>query len=517
MTHLQRRIYGAVIRLHPAAFREEFGSEMAHDCEDAVHARGFAPLLGDAIVSLARQWKLTALAPREAAQPVASHPFLAGQYFMVDQGHLNLFDLACASVLSLMLFFVVGFAANLPNQHATSVQAVESSHDGGIDNASHGPSFAASNQGRQEAATTSASGYRVSPTHGIVRLGHRRGFGGWSLRSELRGGSPTSGTLAAALQQWVIITGIIWLTSFFFRRSPGIGKRVVLTALGLLAIAASVAFASIPKPPIHAQILHATTPLPSFEVATIKLIKDGKYAFRQGGPDEVYILGRTARFLIGDSYNLPPGSKDRLQGEPDWLDTNEYQVDAKIETSVAAAMQKMPKEEQINQRRLLMQSLLAERFKLKVHFETRDLPVYALVIAKGGPKLTHAKDLPPLDPAQPYRPRNVDDMRGSLMIVPKGGPMFEMIVKGETLDQFAGMLTPHPEIGGRPVVNQTGLSGAFDFTMDWTREQAAGSASDAGGPGLFAALEQQLGLKLVSTKAPIEVVIIDHIELPSEN
>jgi uncharacterized protein (TIGR03435 family) len=180
-------------------------------------------------------------------------------------------------------------------------------------------------------------------------------------------------------------------------------------------------------------------------------------------------------------------------------------------------MQKMSNQERLEQRRLLMQSLFKERFKLKVHFETRELGVYALVVAKGGSKLTPAKDLPPLDPSQPYRPRNVDDMRGSLMIVPKGGPMFEMIVKGETLDQFANMLTPHPEIGGRPVVNQTGLSGAFDFTMDWAREQEAGSASDAGGPGLFAALEQQLGLKLVSTKAPIEVVIIDHIELPSEN
>src|SRR5450631_1427448 len=89
MTHLQRRIYGAVIRLHPAAFREEFGSEMTHDCEDALPARGFAPLLGDAIVSLARQWKVRALAPPEAAQPATSHPFLAGQYFMVRSHNLN--------------------------------------------------------------------------------------------------------------------------------------------------------------------------------------------------------------------------------------------------------------------------------------------------------------------------------------------------------------------------------------------------------------------------------------------
>jgi uncharacterized protein (TIGR03435 family) len=521
MTNLQRRIYGAVLWLHPTAFRNEFGREMELDFDAAVPERGFTPLLGDAIFSVTRQWWARILLAQEAEQRIPGHPFLAGQYFMVGHGSsLTAFDLARASVLSALLLLTIGFAASIPNKRAVAnLETVRVSHDGGIDGCEANRSHTAAKEGQREvpggATLLTATGNGTAPYHGIVRLGRGAAGPEWGPRSS--GGPPPRGSLADALRQLAMISVIVWITSFLLRQSPGIGRRVILTALGLVGITASAAFGSVSIPPTHAQILHPTTSLPSFEVATVKLIKDGKYGFHQGSQDEVYIIGRSARYLIGDAYNLPPGSKDRLIGGPAWLDTNDYQIDGKIEAPLAAAMQKMPKDERIRQMHLLMQSLLADRFKLKVHFETRTLPVYALVVEKSGSKLAPSKDLPPLDPSQPVRPRNPADLRGSLLIIPKSGLMFEMIVQGETLDQIANMLTPHPEIGGRPVINRTGLPGIYDFTMDWAREQEAGSANDTSGPGLFAALEQQLGLKLVSTKAQVEVVVIDHIELPSEN
>jgi hypothetical protein len=273
MTRLQRRIYGAVLRLHPAAFRAEFGREMALDFEDALRDRGFAPLLGDATLSLARQWTGHVLPVREVEQPVPSHPFLAGQYFMVDRGRLTAFDLVCASALSVLLFLAVGFAANTPNNRiTTSLPPVPASHAGGIESPGNSPPIAIGNGGRQyadggrdlfpEAGDGSAS-YR-----GRVHLGPPTRPTRWGRR-HAKGGPEATISLANALRQFATISVIVWLTSLFLRRSPGIGKKVVLAVLGLLGVAVSVAFGSVAvRAPTHAQILHASGPPPSFEVAT---------------------------------------------------------------------------------------------------------------------------------------------------------------------------------------------------------------------------------------------------------
>lgn len=269
--------------------------------------------------------------------------------------------------------------------------------------------------------------------------------------------------------------------------------------------------------PLRAQAPHALSPKPSFEVASVRPFRPGHENFRRPGNDEIYILGRTARFLIEDAYNLPPGASQRVIGGSAWVDSNLYEIYAKIDPTLAAAMQNMNQQQLTEERRLLMQSLLEDRFQLKLHTETRELPAYALEVAKGGAKLTKSEELPPPDPSQPTRPRDPKSLRGNLMIVPKGGPMLEMIAQGETMQRFADMLTPHPEIGGRTVVDRTGLTGSYDFELDWAREQEAGATDAAAGPGLFTALEQQLGLRLVGVKAPVDVLVIDHIEQPGEN
>ena len=161
----------------------------------------------------------------------------------------------------------------------------------------------------------------------------------------------------------------------------------------------------------------------------------------------------------------------------------------------------MPPEQQHRQVALMEQSLLADRLNLKLHFEVRgEAAVYALVIAKGGPKLTAAK---PGEETQILSARR-NELKGQAV----------------TLDQFvhSPLWTP---IGNHLVINQTGLAGAYDFTLKWREDPvaegdaAAESSEDL--PPLFNALREQLGLNLVDAKAPLEVIVIDHIERPSHN
>jgi uncharacterized protein (TIGR03435 family) len=210
--------------------------------------------------------------------------------------------------------------------------------------------------------------------------------------------------------------------------------------------------------------------------------------------------------LITSAYNLPIGSGNRIIGGPDWLrqDIDQFEIQAKIDDAEYAVMQKMTPAQQHERVALMEQSLLADRFRLKVHFETREMPVYALVAAKSGAKLNPAK--------------NVESSRISTVGNEQG---IEMTAIGVTLEQFVHSPLVTGPSGGRPVVDQTGLQGAFDFTLKWTPEQLAASAVGkevgADAPSFFTALREQLGLLLVPSKAPVEVILIDHIEQPSAN
>jgi bla regulator protein blaR1 len=269
---------------------------------------------------------------------------------------------------------------------------------------------------------------------------------------------------------------------------------------------------------MHGQILHASGPLPSFEVATVKRFQpkpspppppaDGASDRRPAGPakiapgnggaqttDRVHAI-LPVQLMIAFAYNVPFGfERVRIIGGPDWLASEQYEIQAKIEDSLYAAMQKMTAAQQREQVDLMEQALLEDRFKLKVHFETREMPGYALTIAKGGPKLTPAKD-------------------GESTRISELGN--EMTVRAATLDQWI----QSPFLGGRAVVNQTGLKGAYDFTLTWSEQLATagdGQESGADAPSLFTAVQEQLGLKLAPEKIPVEVIVIDHIERPSEN
>jgi uncharacterized protein (TIGR03435 family) len=195
-----------------------------------------------------------------------------------------------------------------------------------------------------------------------------------------------------------------------------------------------------------------------------------------------------ASILIQSAFNLPMDSRDQIVGAPGWVngETDRYEIQAKIDDSLFAAMQTMTPELQRQQVALMEQSLLADRFKLKFHFETRDLPAYALVVAGGGSKLTPAKE-------------------GETTQLSSGAN--ETTGTAVTLDQFVHSPLLRPD--GRIVLDQTGLKGAYDFTLK--RESGPDAAS------IFTLIQEQLGLKLVPTKTPVEVIVIDHIEKPSGN
>jgi bla regulator protein BlaR1 len=298
-------------------------------------------------------------------------------------------------------------------------------------------------------------------------------------------------------------------------------RKIVIQVMGLLAVAVAGpgAFGVVRMVSVHAQILHASGPLPSFEVVTIRPWRrpltppppppsDGIAAPNPALPDKIAPInagGQTtdrvhsilsARLLIAFAYNVPFGfERIRVVGGPDWLGSDDYEIQAKIEDSLYAVMQKMNPAQQREQVNLMEQSLLTDRFKLKVHFETREMPGFALVIAKSGPKLRPAKD-----------------GESSRLSVRQN----EMTATAISMDQWIHS----PFLGGRVVVDQTGLTGTYDFTLTWSEQSVASGAGQENGtdaPSLFTAVQEQLGLKLVPTKVPIQVIIVDSIERPSAN
>ena len=225
---------------------------------------------------------------------------------------------------------------------------------------------------------------------------------------------------------------------------------------------------------------------PAYEVATIK----------PPGPSE---YASPLRVRIQSAYGIPVNSTGWVIG-PDWINSAKYVIQAKPPDSIRDASKTMTRPERIHAYQQMDRALLAERFKLKAHFETREMPVYELIVAKGGAKLKE----------------NPDAIHGQMAV---GKSMIRG--KAAPIDAFLGMLESVPDIGGRVILDKTGLTGTYDISLNWAPMEATGLNSaptlDAEAATLFTAIEEQLGLKLLATRAPGQVLVIDHIERPSEN
>jgi len=285
----------------------------------------------------------------------------------------------------------------------------------------------------------------------------------------------------------------------------------------------------------------------SFDVASVKPFKlePGKLprlpTFGLGPDDAKPAGGRFfARFplesFIQFAYKLAPFQMaDALANSPKWLRTDRYEIEAEAQGN--------PTKDQM---RLMMQSLLAERFKLAVHFEIKGLPVLALTQVKAGklgPKLLPHSQGPPCPEYEGFRldlsdPRKEvfphDCVAGYTRGMPDGTTF--MGSRDATMATAAYYFYAEGSGSGeidRPLVDQTGLDGTFDFVLEYKRDKkgipaalgqapeappgAAAPSDEFGGTPFVDALRQQLGLKLVRTKAPVRTLVIDHVERPSEN
>ncbi|HUY94731.1 MAG TPA: TIGR03435 family protein [Terracidiphilus sp.] len=163
----------------------------------------------------------------------------------------------------------------------------------------------------------------------------------------------------------------------------------------------------------------------------------------------------------------------------------------------------------MDERKAMLQNLLADRFKLVVHHQPKDFPLYALVVAKGGPKLQEAKPEEILHSGLDGRPM-CQHARGGRGVIH---------LEGCTVGDLAQTLSNWIMVNrGRAVVDQTGLTGRYTITLQWTPDDApATPQQDYSGPSMLTAVKEQLGLELKPIKGPLDTIVIDRVEMPSEN
>jgi uncharacterized protein (TIGR03435 family) len=247
-----------------------------------------------------------------------------------------------------------------------------------------------------------------------------------------------------------------------------------------------------PSPKIPPMDAHAS---PGIEVATIKPSKPDEQGFMlvfRGGRFQTKNVSLSK--LLAFAYGV---HDKQMIGLPPWAETEKYDIDAKPDTDGS------PNRQQFQG---MVQKLIADRFRLTFHRDKRDLPVYVLSVAKTGAKLTKSENQ---DGHENF------GLRG----------LGAITVRTATMSNFAAMM--QETVMDRPVIDETGLAGRYDFTLNWTPDDS--QFGGLGGklppptdntnppPNLYTAIQEQIGLKLEATKAPTDVMIIDHVEKPSEN
>lgn len=212
--------------------------------------------------------------------------------------------------------------------------------------------------------------------------------------------------------------------------------------------------------------------------------------------------------LLEYAYDVKEG---QIEGLPSWASSDTYEIIAKTDDAAAAQERPLPYDQRRQLIRTRVQALFSDRFALMLHHETKDLPVLTLTVAKGGPKLSEAALTPAEGDAHPLPPGSfMTGMTGAQWIMKSNQAPLSILITA---------LSGEPEISGRVVLDRTGLSGKYSFTLQWARENLSADTAASGtpGPSLFSALTQQLGLRLQSTKAAVDVLVIDHVEPPSPN
>jgi uncharacterized protein (TIGR03435 family) len=230
---------------------------------------------------------------------------------------------------------------------------------------------------------------------------------------------------------------------------------------------------------------------PGFEAASVKVSKLGEQTTIRRDPGRLDIANLTLRAMVRYAYDV----RDiQISGGPGWFDSDRWDIAATAGREVTD-----------DDRKKMLQSLLTERFRMTFHRETKELPVYALVVAKNGSKLK------PTAEGKPER----------IMLNVNGTGFHHMIGESVPLASLAKVLFGPV---GRIVIDHTGIEGKFDYSLEWVPDAAnmplingAKPEGSTEGPSIFTAVQEQLGLKLESAKGPVEILVIDRAEKAVEN
>jgi uncharacterized protein (TIGR03435 family) len=227
---------------------------------------------------------------------------------------------------------------------------------------------------------------------------------------------------------------------------------------------------------------------PSFEVATIKPSDPNsrEAGFQMHGRN-VVIKNQTVGHMLTFAYGIHP---KQLIGEPTWFTTDRYDI---------VGVPDVEGEPNLKQWQGIVRKVLADRFGLKFHTEKRELTVYAITVAKGGSKMTKSQG----------DPNTLGDESDN----DRGGQT-TMKITNMSMTAFALVMQFFMD---KPVVDQTGLAGRWDFQWTWTTDESRASPDANAAPGMFTAIQEQLGLKLDATKAQADAFVVDHVEQPSAN
>ncbi len=257
----------------------------------------------------------------------------------------------------------------------------------------------------------------------------------------------------------------------------------------ITALVISVVIATLTLGSIFAQ---------SFEVAAIKPTPPdfrGRFATMQGAHQFV-ARNYTLKYMVAAAYNVPPRL---ISGGPAWVDTDPYDILASTPGEARPS---------VDEQMAMLRTLLADRFKLAIHREPREFSLYALTVAKDGTKLKESTAAPD------QQPDLVNRVFPDHILLP---------ARNATMAQFASML--QRAVLDRPVVDRTGLSARYDFDLEWTPDETQfdgrlpppPNSDTPRKPDLFAALQQQLGLRMESSRGAVETIVLDRVERPSEN
>ena len=292
-----------------------------------------------------------------------------------------------------------------------------------------------------------------------------------------------------------------------------IGKKMLLASAGTLAFGIPLAIGILNAPRVHAQ---TETPKLTFEVASIKPNNgdDRRVGIQIMPGGGLRTTGTTLKFLMTFAYDV----RDfQISGGPGWINSDRFDIMAKAGQGDSEAtlddMRKMTDalmKPAVDKVREKLRALLTERFQLTIRHETKEEPVYALVVGKNGPKLQESQ---------------AKEGAGRHMLMNRG----ELTGEGVPMEFLASTLSSQL---GRPIIDRTGLTGHYDFKLKWTPDPGqsawlfggppppgaeAPPPPDPNGPSIFTAVQEQLGLRLESQKGPVDLIVIDRVEKLSEN